>query len=571
MTARAWLLLWGLATPLAAQRTPYDRAFDLERRGSYAQALTGYRQILESHPADLNALLGLERVLHELGRSQELAPPAAAAMALEPKNPVLLAVAIRGWTAARQVDSAAQLVNRWAELEPASEAPYREWGFAALAQRDQRTARKAYQLGRQRLNRPDALAGELAQLATYEGDIPLAVSEWLLAIRSFAGYRSSAVGLMSQMPTDRRQALLAELGRRGQPLTDQLAASLQARWNEPLNGYERLMRRLPAGAEGIPALQEFLEEVRTASGRDASLARARTLEVLADRQASQRARYLAEAARAYSEAGDQASARRMLARLSSDPKASPEAAATAGVTLVSVLISEGKLEEADQRLKELRETVTADEHERLIHRLARAWLRAGKLDRGQALVARDSSVEGFAIRGRALLYRGDIAGATRDLATAGPFATERSEATERAAILAVLQVIDGDSLPALGAAYQALERGDSAGAATGFATVAGTLPPDRGGAHLFLMAGRLRAGLGAVKEAEQFFRSAAGVSNSAAAPAAGLELARILVRQGRPRDAIATLEQLILEFPQSAVAPQARRLLDTVRGGAPPA
>ncbi|HET9512335.1 MAG TPA: tetratricopeptide repeat protein [Gemmatimonadales bacterium] len=571
MTARAWLLLGVLASPLAAQRTPYDRAFDLERRGSYAQALTGYRQILESHAADLNALLGLERVLHELGRSQELAPPAAAAIALEPENPVLLAVAIRGWTAARQVDSAAQLVNRWAGLEPASEAPYREWGFAALAQRDQRTARKAYQLGRQRLNRPDALAGELAQLATYEGDIPLAVSEWLLAIRSFAGYRSSAVGLLSQLPTDRRQALLAELDRRGQPLTDQLAASLQARWNEPLNGYERLTRRLPAGADGIPALQEFLEEVRTASGRDASLARARTLEVLADRQASQRTRYLAEAARAYSEAGDQTSARRMLARLSNDPKASPEAAATAGVTLVSVLISEGKLEEADQRLKELRETVTADEHERLIHRLARAWLRAGKLDRGQALVARDSSVEGFAIRGRALLYRGDIAGASRDLAAAGPFATERGEATERAAILAVLQVIDGDSLPALGAAYQALERGDSAGAAAGFATVAGTLPPDRGGAHLFLIAGRLRAGLGAVKEAEQFFRSAAGVSNSAAAPAAGLELARILVRQGRPRDAIATLEQLILEFPQSAVAPQARRLLDTVRGGAPPA
>ena len=172
MTARAWLLLGVLASPLAAQRTPYDRAFDLERRGSYAQALTGYRQILESHPADLNALLGLERVLHELGRSQELAPPAAAAIALEPENPVLLAVAIRGWTAARQVDSAAQLVNQWAELEPASEAPYREWGFAALAQRDQRTARKAYQLGRQRLNRPDALAGELEQLATSDERIP---------------------------------------------------------------------------------------------------------------------------------------------------------------------------------------------------------------------------------------------------------------------------------------------------------------------------------------------------------------------------------------------------------------
>jgi tetratricopeptide (TPR) repeat protein len=569
MTGRALCLLLGWAVPAAAQRTPYDRAFELERRGSYVQAAAGYRQILTAHPADLNSLLGLERVLHELGRSGDLGPPASAAVAAEPKNPVLFAVAVRAWTAADRADSVVGLVNRWSAVEPASEAPYREWGFAALARRDRTAARRAYQLGRERLGRPDALAGEIAQLATWEGDYSLAVSEWLLAIRATPGYRGSAVGLLSQIPVDRRAPLLAELDRRAQAPTDQLAASLAARWNEPTSGFERLMRRLPVGAQGVGPLQEFLEEVRSGTGRDASLARARTLEALAERQTTQRAKHLAEAARAYSDAGEQNSARRMLAQLSIDPRASPDAAATAGATLVGVLISEGKLEEADRRLADLKQTISLEEHERLTHRLARAWLRDGKTDRAERLVATDSTVEGFALRGRARLYRGDLAGASHDLAAAGPFAAERSDATERAAILAILQVIDRDSLPALGAAFLALERGDSAGAAGGFSAVGAGLPPDRGGAQLFLLAGQLRAGQGAVPEAEQLFVKAATVASSAAAPAASLELARIMIRQGRPKDAIAALEQLILEFPQSAVAPQARRLLDTVRGGAP--
>jgi TolA-binding protein len=42
-----------------------------------------------------------------------------------------------------------------------------------------------------------------------------------------------------------------------------------------------------------------------------------------------------------------------------------------------------------------------------------------------------------------------------------------------------------------------------------------------------------------------------------------------MVHQGRQPEAIAALEQLILEYPSSTAAPQARRLLDAVRGGVP--
>ncbi len=563
------VLLCVIVRVLPAQQTPYERAFELERRGSYAQAADGYRKILVAKPAELNALLGLERVLHELGKPTELAPAATAAVNADAKNPVLYGVAVRAWSAAGQPDSVRRIVDRWAAVEPGSEAPYREWGFAALAMRDRVNARAAYRLGREKLRQPEALAGELAQLSTYEGDYPQAITEWLTAVRVMPGYRASALGILSQVPVDRRGVVLAEMDKRGDAAADRLAGGLAARWNEPLGGYERVLKRLPAGAEGVAPLEEFLEEVRNTPGRDASLARARALESLADRSAAQRARYLAEAARAYAEAGEQNSARRMLGRLASDPKASPDAAATAGVTLIGVLIAEGKLEEADTRLAALRRTLSVEEAERLTHQVARGWLHQGKLDRGLALVATDSSVEGMAIRGRARLYQGDVGGALRDLAGAGPFAGDRSDATDRAAVLAVLQVLDADTLPALGAAYLALERGDSTAAASGFGELAVRLPPERGGGELLLLAGRLRQAQGSIPQAEQLFRKAGAAKGTAAAPAARLELARVLARQGKSGEAITALEELILEYPESAVAPQARRMLDTVRGGVP--
>ena len=557
------------ARVLAAQQTPYDKAFELERRGSYAQAAAGYRKILAAKPAELNALLGLERVLHELGNPGELAPAATAAIGADAKNPVLYGVAVRAWTAAGNPDTVRRIVDRWAAVEPGSEAPYREWGFAALAARDRENARAAYRLGREKLRKPDALAGELAQLSTYEGDYPQAITEWLVAVRATPGYRASALGMLSQVPVDRRSTVLAELDKRGNPIADRLAGGLSARWNEPMAGYERIQKRLSAGAEGIPALEEFLEEVRAMPGREAALARARALESMADRNAAQRTRYLAEAARAYADAGEQNSARRMLSRLASDPKASPDAAATAGVTLIGVLIAEGKLEEADSRLAEVRKTLSVEDAERITHQVARGWLHHGKLDRAEALVKSDSTLEGMSIRGRARLYHGDIGGALRDLAAAGPFAADRADATERASVLAILQVLDADTLPPLGTAYLALERGDTSTAASGFAELAARLPPERGGGELTLLAGRLRQAQGSIPQAEQLFRKAGAAKGTAAAPAARLELARVLVRQGKQGEAITALEELILEYPESAVAPQARRLLDTVRGGIP--
>jgi tetratricopeptide (TPR) repeat protein len=237
--------------------------------------------------------------------------------------------------------------------------------------------------------------------------------------------------------------------------------------------------------------------------------------------------------------------------------------------MISVLIAERRLDEAERRLGELRGVLDPEEYDRLRHELVRGLLSADRLERADALVAKDSTVEGLALRGRVRLLQGRLAEAVEDLTAAGPYAVDRDDATARAGLLALLQVVEADSLAELGDAFRALQRGDSAAAVRQFAELATTLPPERGGAELLLLAGRVAARGTDASNAEALLRGAAEAKGTAAAPAAQLELARLMSRTGRREEAAVLLEQLILDDPRSAVAPQARRLLDTLRGAVP--
>jgi hypothetical protein len=210
-----------------------------------------------------------------------------------------------------------------------------------------------------------------------------------------------------------------------------------------------------------------------------------------------------------------------------------------------------------------------DEYTSLERRLVRAYIQAGDLSHADSLLAGDSTVEGLALAGRLHLYRGDVRGAIERFKAAGPFAGEREDATERTALLAMLQPIEADTVPPLGQALLALARGDTARAVTGLDKVGGELPPDKGGAEVHLMAGRLAAASGKAADAERMFKAAAAQSAPGTAPAAELALAELLLDQRRPTEAVAQLEHLILTYPSSALVPQARRRLDEARGAVP--
>ena len=216
-----------------------------------------------------------------------------------------------------------------------------------------------------------------------------------------------------------------------------------------------------------------------------------------------------------------------------------------------------------------RRSLGADDRQRLALRLAQGWIRNGRLAQADSLLVADSSVDAQAIRGRIALYRGDLAAARAMLADAGPFTGDRAAATERIAVLGLLQVIQEDSLPALGDAFYRLERRDSAAAAAALEKLAPTLPADHGGGELLLLAGQVRAGLGQNAEAEKLYRSVVTQAFPASAAAAEYALAGLLIKSSRKDQAVAALEHLLVTWPTSAVVPQARRLLDVARGAVP--
>jgi hypothetical protein len=571
-TAALVLLLAGIAPgALRAQDPGMSRAFELERRGSYAAAADAYRAVLAARPADAAALLGLERALLPIDRSSDILPQVRAALAAGQPSAPVYGVALRAWAAADEPDSMRAVAERWAAAAPGDEAPYREWGDAALGRRDRPGAVAAYLRGREQLHRPDALAAELAQVAVADGDYRGALREWLAAVRSVPGYRGTAASTLAQAPDSLRRDLLEQLGpERDLPAT-RLEADLRTRWGDPLGALNALETALPdQRPAALEALHGLLDQLRTRPGRDARAAQGRALELIAERSAqSQQARFRLDAARAYTQAGERDAARRMLVGIADDRGAPPAVSAGASSTLVQVLIGEGKLDEAARRLAEHRSTMAGDEYAGLRRRLVLGYLLTGDLTRADSLLGADSTVDGLALAGRIRLYQGDLAGAVERFTAAGPFAGDRDEATERTTLLALLQPIEADTLPELGRALLQLAQGDTTRAIAGLDRVARGLPPARGAAEVRLLAGRLAAASARPGDAERLLRAAAVPDAPGTAPAAELALAELLLQQERAAEAVTQLEHLILTYPGSALVPQARRRLDEARGAVP--
>lgn len=554
---------------------PLQQAFDLEQRGKYAEAVTAYRAILGTDAANETALLGLERSLAPLERLPEMAKDLQGALAGHP-SPVVYGVALRVWAAANQPDSMRKVAAQWATTEQDRTIPFRQLGDLFVQRRDFGNARKAYLAGRAAGNDPDALAAELAQVSVFQGDFTTGASEWLRALRLSPGYRSAAIGTLVQAPEKERPGVLRALSADSAGAGALLRALLLAQWGDPAAGAE-LLKGLVADPDGSSAdqteqLTAFITSVRTLATRPAQLALARALELLGARQSgAAAARSRLEAARAFADGGAPDSAHRMLALIAGDQRASPELAAQAARTLIEVEIADGALDSAEATFTSRGTLYGVEDRSALRRRLADAWIRQGALDRASRLGAGDSTVDGEALAGRIALFRGDLKQARALFQDAGPYAGTREEATARTALLALIQPVERDSFPELGAALLAGERGDTTAAIAGLDRVAAMLAPDKGGAALALRAAELVVARGAAPEGERRLKGVAATGIAATAPAAELDLARLLLSLGRRPEAIAQLEHLILTWPQSAFVPQARRLLDEARQAVPTA
>ena len=568
LVALPWV---GVAAQVTTNSTgsPLGRALMSERNGAWADAAKEYIAIIQDQPANVAALVGLEHVLPRLNRQAELIGIVEHAMAIDSGNASVLGVAVRVFAGAGLADSARRCVDRWARLAPHDEDPYREWSQAALAVRDLGQARTALDLGRDRLGAP-ALGLERAELFQQAGDLQHAVAEWVGVVHRTPVLRDAAVTILSQVAATQRRAVTDALARDTTIEARQVLGLLRATWGDPVAGAAIVRAALPADHDAAALLLGKLYALLR--GRDDQASRgaaASTLESLAAvGPASARARTLLDAARAWADAGDERNARRVLAMVAQQADAPPGLATTASTTLLGVLIAEGKAAEAEQALAELGSKVDPDEHDALARRIAELWARQGDLARADSLVRGDSSTEGLDLRGRLRLYRGDLAGASDLLKAAGPYDDQRPLAMNRVAMLTLIQAVGNDSVPALGSAMLALERGDTGKAVNGLVDLSSTLKPG-GSAEARLLAARLALASGDTARASSLFRESDVPAAPAAAAAARLALARIDVADGHRDEARTLLEKLIVDYPESAVTPEARRLHDSIAGAIP--
>jgi tetratricopeptide (TPR) repeat protein len=408
----------------------------------------------------------------------------------------------------------------------------------------------------------------MAQLRAADGAWPDAAREWLSAIAQLPGYQQAATAALQPAPVAARPRVLQMLQQDSALDAQLLAATLGAAWGDPEGAAKGLIAHLPPRTpRAVDALNAFAGQMRRQGGRGALVAQGMAQEEIAHRTVGTPAsRALVEAARAYQEAGNTDAARRVLALVANDGSSS----AGALTTTVDVLVAAGRMDEAEAKFTAAGDRVPVEERDQLRRRLAWGWARAGNLARATTRLEGDSTVDGLALRGRIAIFQGEVARGAEMLRKAGPYAGSRDEATARTALLALLQPIDQDSLPALGAALLSLEQGDTAAAAQGLERVAAGLPAESGGAGLHLLAGRLVHARGDTASAERMLRAADSPAAPAVAPVAELELARLLLASARRTEAQGMLEHLILTYPASAVVPEARRALDEVKGAVPP-
>jgi hypothetical protein len=467
---------------------------------------------------------------------------------------------------------------RWTAAAPRDEAPYREWAMALEDAHRHGAARDVLLVGRRALARPGAFGIELAELSLLSGDWEGAAREWAAALTDAPVQLPNAASALAEAPDAQRERI-TRLLTEGTPssLTRRLAGELLLNWGQPLRAWAVFEPSVATpSADAAFAARRFADLAGARSTPDArrvrALALARYADLVPEGGAAARAR--ADAARAFIEAGDRVAARAVLERIAQDSNAPPDAQRLAQRAVVEALIEGGQRDEAARQLA-TNARLSADDRATLRLELVRARIVAGELARADQELARDSSVAALALQGWIALYRGGLSDAHRLFLAAGPYAADRRDATERTAMLALLQHVPGDSFPELGGALLLLAQGDSAHAAEALRLAASRLATGEGGGgrpDVLLLAGRVAARLDTAQQRtalalfDEIVRSA---GLGAAAPAAELEWARLLERRAQTAEAIRHLEHLILTYPGSAVVSEARRELERAKGAIP--
>ena len=533
-----------------------------ETAGDLAGAEVIVREVLDANPLSLSALLTFERIVGLQGRLADVVPLVDRLLEADPSSVIGHQARLRLFSQLGQPRRLDDAVNAWIRSTPTLETPYRE--AAATYRRMGAPARAVAVLeqGRRRVDRPDALALELGDAFAETGNVQKAAEEWSRAVgaegRGFllvqrrvqalpdGGARiiPSLVRQLSAEPVTqgrRKAAALlaidAGLEQQARQLAGDLAATVDLSERGPL--LVELARR--ADGAGLYRLAgwaygELLRDEQELGPSLAIRSRVAELALLAGDTALAAATYrqLEQAAAVGSPQRRQAVALRiqLSARDTDGARAAQEFA--------------GFRAEFPQA-PELDETAAA---------VAQALMH-GDPGAAERVLAGVKGPASSRLRGRLYLRRGDLAAARDEMLGAAPL-LRGTEATETIALAALLTRVSAEAGELVARVVGAPEP-DRAALIASTTERARQFPERDRGALLDFLAGTAeRSGLH--EDAEALRREiVATLPRTQEAPAALLALARRLAGQAEAaEEARILLEKLILEYPRSALAPQAR-------------
>ncbi len=542
-------------TPLGAQAADtmaFYRAMELEAAGKYKEAAPLFRSVLRT-PAGVNALLGLERVYAELGWTDSLVVPLDSLIAANPKEETYRTVQLRTLDAVGRDADLHRAFDKWIHDDPSSAAPYRE--YAKLLLQHNRAAAADSVIGRATaaLGTTKDLSLEVAQARAAQGQWVESARAWRDALANAEYLSQAASYALAPAPSSARDqvrdiflALPIDVAAR------RALADLEGSWGSLADGWNAL-KGLPPDSVSAAAWSDFAQRAETEDRW--TLAR----EALESALRWKRTPELAvRAANAALNSGDGAAALR-LAPLADAGNDSALAAREYLPIRVKALSAVGRPIEAQRLVDAYDRFLTPGAKNSLTRTIAWGWVRTGDMARARAALAA-TGVEGDSsdAAGWLALYDGNLKVA-RGLLRGG---TESSP--ELALALGLVARLKVDSAPAVGHAFLALAKGDSAGAAAQFVVAGDSTPAVR--SLLLATAAQIDLALGSEDQAVALWtRVLDQDKDSPEAPQVELEWARLLRRKGDATGAANHLEHLILTYPGSSLVPQARRELDLVR------
>jgi tetratricopeptide (TPR) repeat protein len=550
------------ATFSAADTTDaLSRAMDAEDKGEFKRAGAAYREVLQKALSVAQpdgdrialAMLGFERVMSEQGQLDSIVPVAERVLQFRPTDPTARTVLLRTLTTVARDDDARAAFLAWRRASPGDAAPYREYARLLLQRGRSLAADSVLGDAARLLGRNAALSGETAQLNVSLGRWEAAAQAYRDALANQPWLETAGVYGLQRTPVAARDSVRKILAAEPASLRPRrLLASLESAWGEPRRAWASLSV-LPPDDSTLAAWREFGEHAEQTSSwlvaRDAwgAIFARNTGALDAQRRAADAAL----------RAGDAAGALTLLrAPSTADERARKQALLGLEVAALGEL---GRMTDAQALLDREGKALDATTRAAIARPLVMGWLRAGDLPRARSAMVGTDLEDDDEMVGWIALYDGDLATARKRLVRA---ASQRTELVDALGLLARIRL---DRSPTLGAAFLAMAKRDSAGAAKMLVTLADSV--GQAAPAVLSHAARLLPAASAPRLWDRIVRE---YPKSPEAPESLLAWARALRDAGDRPAAIAKLEQMLVDYTDSALSPQGRRELERLKGQVPP-